>query len=833
MSFSDLKKLLLFQANPTGVASSVPTNLNVMPCRTLTFSDKVNSVERTVVKPHFGNNPKAVTGFYGEVTLETELVGGQENGVSKAGAKPFYEDLLLCAGYVVTTTAFNVSAEIQNATKTLITLADEVASRVNGTYDGWTLVLSLSEGVARNQNPVGSQVSLADTKQLIETKTQVSTATNITLSDSASSVDDYYNGDTLVIAGERRVIQDYVGSTRTATVAALSAIPEESTLYSIIHTTVVRTGFTLQANSSQTVVFLDANASTVSNFYNGNRLVVKGREVIITAYNGSTKAARIAPYLTDAPAAGTAYRITNDSIVSLLKCETGSATTAINLNQNSSAKDNFYCGMLLTIGSEQRTIVAYDSSTKIATVSASFATAPTSTSYYRIDAIAEVERANVLGAGSTNSEIQLDTAASGESQRYLNMRLSCNNETSVITDYNATTKIATVSPAFNTQNATGKPYIIYLDNDSYNGLPITVRHFSDLVIKNTGNQQTTASKIYLPDLVVGNVELWGLDLSVTHAGVTERRRIVSPSNKIADYVTVSPAFSFTPDNNDYFEISEAAEITAFDGISKIATLNKNLRVYSKSNSTYSIGIERTIRAYNGETKQASITPPLPVIPAINSLYTTVANRTYTLKTPSRTSPLRTGTAYFFQDDTLYSITNALVNVSIELSAANIPVLKATLTGLIDKQENATNPPLNRSDFVDAYPVNAANTNTIYLNGYEKAVLDKFSVDTGNKIEYRNMPNFEGIVLLDRMPKGSFNIEAADIETVNWSKTITNEDKGAVIISHGVTHNRVTVVVPQAQFENKSNGSSQNIVMNSIDFIPLPQIGNDELKIVLA
>lgn len=68
-----------------------------------------------------------------------------------------------------------------------------------------------------------------------------STSTTVVLAPNASSVDDYYNGQIVALTewtglGQARRILDYVGSTRTATVAAWATTPDNTTEYSLLET---------------------------------------------------------------------------------------------------------------------------------------------------------------------------------------------------------------------------------------------------------------------------------------------------------------------------------------------------------------------------------------------------------------------------------------------------------------------------------------------------------------------------------------------------------------------------------------------------------------------
>lgn len=68
---------------------------------------------------------------------------------------------------------------------------------------------------------------------------QSGTATTIRLATAASAVDDFYNGQKVLIlqntgAGQRRVITDYVGATRDATVAAWAVNPDATSTYEVV-----------------------------------------------------------------------------------------------------------------------------------------------------------------------------------------------------------------------------------------------------------------------------------------------------------------------------------------------------------------------------------------------------------------------------------------------------------------------------------------------------------------------------------------------------------------------------------------------------------------------
>lgn len=74
--------------------------------------------------------------------------------------------------------------------------------------------------------------------------------TSIILSETASSVDDFYNDLVLTITkgtgiGQSRIISDYIGSTKVATVETWNTIPDITSKYSIAKIPVDITGYTV------------------------------------------------------------------------------------------------------------------------------------------------------------------------------------------------------------------------------------------------------------------------------------------------------------------------------------------------------------------------------------------------------------------------------------------------------------------------------------------------------------------------------------------------------------------------------------------------------------
>lgn len=140
-------------------------------------------------------------------------------------------------------------------------------------------------------------------------------------------------------------------------------------------------------------------------------------------------------------------------------CQTGSTANTIKLDSGASATNDIYVGCIvfLTGGTglgQTRTIVAYNGTTKVATVDTNWVTTPTNTSTFEIDASANslVSTEGTCQGGAASS-ITLASTASATNNLYNGSFVTILSgtgagQTRVITAYNGTTKVATVDSAW-------------------------------------------------------------------------------------------------------------------------------------------------------------------------------------------------------------------------------------------------------------------------------------------------------------------------------------------------------------------------------------------------
>lgn len=211
---------------------------------------------------------------------------------------------------------------------------------------------------------------------------QAGAASTITLDASASAVDDFYNYNLVQITsgtgvGQTRVISDYVGSTKVATVAlAWATNPDNTSVFNILTSAAIASSTppTAAENGTATWAALRAANTTAGSFGEGVKVAPSG--IPVGAFVASSiTAAAMAP----------------DTGLKPHRSATAQAAAAgtITLDSGASAVDDFYKYQLVKIesgtgASQSRVITAYVGSTKVATISQNWATTPDNTSVFTI-----------------------------------------------------------------------------------------------------------------------------------------------------------------------------------------------------------------------------------------------------------------------------------------------------------------------------------------------------------------------------------------------------------------------------------------------------------------
>ena len=243
---------------------------------------------------------------------------------------------------------------------------------------------------------------------------------------------------------------------------------------------------TVRSNTAQggggTSITLDASASSSNNFYNGRYVYITGgtgvgQARVISAYNGSTKIATVsrnwvtnpdntstfAILPVDAPRLNASLNVTAAVAQTIIRsgtAQSGSTSNTIVLDSGASTTNNIYNGSLVTTTGgtglgQARTIIAYNGTTKVATVDRAWVTTPTNTTTFDIYASTSpttFSDQGVAQAGGATS-LTLQSTASATDSIYVGSLLTIlsgtgSGGTREITAYNGTTKVATVDSAW-------------------------------------------------------------------------------------------------------------------------------------------------------------------------------------------------------------------------------------------------------------------------------------------------------------------------------------------------------------------------------------------------
>lgn len=362
-------------------------------------------------------------------------------------------------------------------------------------------------------------------------------------------------------------------------------------------------------------------------------------------------------------------------------------------------------------------------------------------------------------------------------------------------------------------------------NDYYNGYDVTVAHFTGALLA----ASHSTIKIMLPKAVVGTSSLHGLDLTVTHSGTTETRRILTWDNTASTNlnvkVTIDTGFSFTPAEGDTFSVSEKNVITDYVGGTKVATLKTPLKYLVSNAAIYNIGATRIITDYVGSTKIATVDVDFPADTNLLG---------FTISAFCRYDPKSTGfeylTADYYVDGVLHRYYDAQMNMSVAMKAADIGMINFDATGLLDTYTDAANPSATFSNNVRPLPINAANTQVTFC-GYQ-AIASDVSIDKANAIVHRDLMGLAKIDITDYKPTGSITFEATTPSQKNFVDYIRTNASGNLVIQHGPVGNMVVITAPSVTLTDPSYSEQDGIAFWTFKLNLNPQgSGNNQFSLI--
>lgn len=211
---------------------------------------------------------------------------------------------------------------------------------------------------------------------------------------------------------------------------------------------------------------------------------------------------------------------------------------------------------------------------------------------------------------------------------------------------------------------------------------------------------------------------------------------------------------------------------------------------------------------------------------------TINASTDVIYAPVTSSP-KTVTLHYYLDGVLHKMTSCRGNVTFELNAKGIPVMKFKFTGLYTA---ATDTPLPSgavyTGFKAPLAVNKVNTPTMTLHGIA-AAMQSLSIDMGNQVVYRNLIGSESVIMTDRKPSGQTSIEMTSVAGYGWHEAVRLGTLGAFQIIHGSAAGAIVQIdAPKVQLLNPQYADSDGIAMINLGMDLQPDAGNDEVIITV-
>jgi len=440
-----------------------------------------------------------------------------------------------------------------------------------------------------------------------------------------------------------------------------------------------------------------------------------------------------------------------------------------------------------------------------------------------------VETSGTAGSASTTSTVVLAATASSVDGDYVGQGVTVGSETSTATGYDGATKTLTVSPAY-TATAADQVYKILFATDDLVGYQLSLVHYSGTVVDNVAHN-STLSVVYLPVDAVGTANLRGMLLRVvTAGGDPETIRIAGYDVKTRKCL-LAKKLSVLPTGTSTFTVLEQQLIAAFNATTKECMLAGNLVQAAVAGEAYTIGQSRLITAYDGTSLFASVDWPLSKYPNTNTDYSINPFVSYTAL--SNSTGEESTSIYYYEEDVLYRFVACKGTCTFDRNSGESDKVKFTLTGLVGICEDSSRPATTMSRYVPSLPVSAGNTYSLAIMGYQNAALSKFSVDIGNKVLYRNVPNDEGIYIMSRASQIKASMDKTTFADFDLHSAANKGDALKSWFVNGYPGNQISMIAPlTAIMESPGDSKQDGIRQYDLGLSILPdEAGGIDFKLV--
>lgn len=216
---------------------------------------------------------------------------------------------------------------------------------------------------------------------------------------------------------------------------------------------------------------------------------------------------------------------------------------------------------------------------------------------------------------------------------------------------------------------------------------------------------------------------------------------------------------------------------------------------------------------------ADTPPPTSVLWRACAFQETIVAATSVAYVPI-TASMESATLYAYQGDTLHKIKGARGTVTMDCTGAE-PRLSWELTGVFSDPTDGALPTPTYPGALAPKPVNKANTD-FTLNAATVA-LNQFSFQVGNKIVYRDKPNYESIDIDDRTSQGTLQFHQPALATLNAFTLAGSRGTAPTLVAAALTHKlgggrNVALAITKLQLQKPDYGADGNQRLISAGFM---------------
>tara|TARA_R110001606_G_scaffold212691_1_gene360447 strand:- start:8685 stop:9614 length:930 start_codon:yes stop_codon:yes gene_type:complete len=185
------------------------------------------------------------------------------------------------------------------------------------------------------------------------------------------------------------------------------------------------------------------------------------------------------------------------------------------------------------------------------------------------------------------------------------------------------------------------------------------------------------------------------------------------------------------------------------------------------------------------------------------------------------------------DGNLHKGRGARGTPAFTLNAENMPVIRFTFRALISPVTAEQLPNVTLSQWRAALAVNTLNTEPLEFMG-ATVPFNQFSLDMSGQVIQNKIVGSNNIEITGRSPSGQLVIEDPGVGTVNYFEMSQNAKTGPLRLIHGKTpEERIELIQKKVGIESPTYSDQDGIQMLSINYMPEPTNGNDEVMIVVG